>query len=153
MARLIAPLMSFSLEASVSWNTALPAFSLQPGTAASPPVRCRSAITTDAPSPANLSTVAPPIPLAAPVMTAAFVSNLPIFFSAVRLTRLAKHDLKSRPSVAQTAARLEVQGNLAGADRNASGRTDGSQGKAQASGAQSSKLSPVGFIDRIFALY
>src|SRR5712691_77139 len=56
---------------------------------------------------ANLSTVAPPIPLAAPVMTAAFVSNLPIFFSAVRLTRLAKHDLKSRPSVAQTAARLE----------------------------------------------
>src|SRR6266851_1320926 len=39
MARLIAPLMSFSLEASVSWNTALPAFSLQPRTAASPPLR------------------------------------------------------------------------------------------------------------------
>ena len=91
----------------MSWNTALPAFSLQPRTAASPPLRFRSAITTDAPSPANLSTVAPPIPLAAPVMTATFVSNLPIFFSAVRLTRLAKHDLKSRPSVAQTAARLE----------------------------------------------
>ncbi len=92
----------------MSWNTALPAFSLQPRTAASPPLRFRSAITTDAPSPANLSTVAPPIPLAAPVMTAIFVSNLPIFFSAVRLTRLTKHDLKSRPSVAQTAAWREA---------------------------------------------
>src|SRR5216684_6787257 len=105
MARLIAHLMSFfrwrigELEHCVA--RVLPATAHSRFAAITD---FRSAITTDAPSPANLSAVARPIPLAAPVMTATFVSNLPIFFSAVRLTRLAKHDLKSRPSVAQTAA-------------------------------------------------
>src|ERR1700688_3125417 len=77
-ARSTALLIFSSLETSVSWKTALPPFSLQSRTAASPPSRLRSAITTAAPSPANRIAVARPIPLAAPVMTATFFSSLPM---------------------------------------------------------------------------
>src|SRR5271166_786374 len=78
IARAISALISASSETSVFWNTARPAFSLQSRTADSPPSTFRSAITTAAPSPANLIAVARPIPLAAPVITATLPLSLSI---------------------------------------------------------------------------
>src|SRR5208282_6117326 len=103
-ARSTAPLIFSSLDTSVSWKTALPPFSLQSRTAASPPSTFRSAITTAAPSPANLIAVARPIPLAAPVITATLPLSLPTsdslrledYDGAQRVTRI---DLSSRPQL------------------------------------------------------
>src|SRR5271154_6255386 len=103
IARATSALISASAETSVFWNTARPAFSLQSRTEASPPSTLRSAITTAAPSPANLIAVARPMPLAAPVITATLPLSLSISdvlsFKSFQCyaTRVFPIDVSSRP--------------------------------------------------------